>query len=74
MSHHRITLDELENELLHISPLPTIMSPLPEPDEALPVSLSLYREPSVPDQPDPAPIKCRVAVYSTPGSGRAFDD
>ena len=46
---------DLEDELLHISPLPTIVSPLPEPDEALPVSLSLYPEPPVPGQPDPAP-------------------
>ena len=40
----------LEDELLHISPLPTIVSPLPEPDEALPASPSSYPEP-----PDPAP-------------------
>ena len=41
---------DLEDELLHISPLPTIVSPLPEPDEALPASPSSYPEP-----PDPAP-------------------
>ena len=31
------------------------MSPLPEPEEALPVSPSLYPEPPVPAQPDPDP-------------------
>ena len=46
---------DLEDELLHISPLPTIVSPLTEPDEALPVSQSLYPEPPVPGQLDPAP-------------------
>ena len=52
---------DLEDELLNISPLPTIVSPLPEPDEALPVSSSLYPEPPVPAQPDPAPsVESRV--------------
>ena len=46
---------DLEDELLQISPLPTIVSPLAEPAEALPVSPSLYPEPPVPGQPDPAP-------------------
>ena len=46
---------DLEDELLQISPLPTIVSPIPEPDEALPLSPSLYPEPPVPGQPDPAP-------------------
>ena len=32
------------------------MSPLPEPDEAFPVSPSLYPEPPVPSQPNPAPM------------------
>ena len=45
---------DLEDELLRISPLPTIVSPLPEPDEALPVSPSLYPAPPVPTQPYPA--------------------
>ena len=35
--------------------LPTIVSPLTELVEALPVSPSLYPEPPVPAQPDPAP-------------------
>ena len=39
----------------YISPFPTIVSPLTEPVETLPVSPSLYPEPSVPAQPDPAP-------------------
>ena len=46
--------DELCDELLNTSPLPTIVSPLMEPVEALP-SPSLYPEPPVPAQPDPAP-------------------
>ena len=46
---------DLEDELLNISPLPTIVSPLMEPVEALPVSPSLYLEPPVPAQPDPVP-------------------
>ena len=40
--------DELCDELLNISPFPTIVSPLTEPVEALPVSPSLYPEPPVP--------------------------
>ena len=44
---------DLEDELLQISPLPTIVSPLPEPDMGLPVSPSLYLEPPVPALPDP---------------------
>ena len=44
---------DLEDELINISPFPTIVSPLPEPDEALPESPSLYPEPPVPAQPDP---------------------
>ena len=44
---------DLEDELLNISPLPTIVSPLTKPVEALPVSPSLYQEPPVPAQPDP---------------------
>ena len=46
---------DLEDELLQISPLPTIVSPIPETDEALPVSPSVYPEPPVPGQPDTAP-------------------
>ena len=46
---------DLEDELSWISPLPTIVSPLPEHDEALPVSPSLCPEPPVPGQPSPAP-------------------
>ena len=45
---------DLEDELLRISPLPMIVSPLPEPDEALSVSPSLYPAPPVPAQPNPA--------------------
>ena len=61
----------LEDKLLNVSPLPTTVSPLTEPVEALPVSPSLYPEPPVPALPDLAPS---VAVYSTLGSGRASDD
>ena len=46
---------DLEDELLSISPLPPIVSPLMEPDETLPVSPSLYPEPPVPAPPDPVP-------------------
>ena len=46
---------DLEDELLHMSPLPTIVSPLTEPVEALQVSPSLYPELAVPAQPDPVP-------------------
>ena len=49
---------DLKDELLQISPLPTIVSPLPEPDETLPVSPSFYDQCSslpVLGQPDPAP-------------------
>ena len=38
---------DLEDELLNISPLPTLVSPLTEPVEALPVSPFLYLEPPV---------------------------
>ena len=38
---------DLEDELLNMSPLPTVVSPLTEHVEALPVSLSLYPEPPV---------------------------
>ena len=46
---------DLEDELLRVSPLPTIVSSLPEPDETLPVSPSLYPAPPVPGQHNPAP-------------------
>ena len=46
---------DLEDELLNMSPLPTVVSPLTEPVEALPVSPSLYPEPPVLAQPDPVP-------------------
>ena len=46
---------DLKDELLNMSPLPTIVSPLTEPVEALLVSPSLYPEPPVPAQPDPVP-------------------
>ena len=45
---------DLEDELL-ISPLPTTVSPLTEPVEALPVSPSLYLGPPDPAQTEPAP-------------------
>ena len=51
---------DLEDEFLNISHLPTIVSPLTEPVEALPVSPSLYPELPIPAQPDPVPsIKSR---------------
>ena len=43
---------ELEDELLNMSALPAIVSPLEEPVEALPVAPSAYPEPPVPVQPD----------------------
>ena len=46
----------LEDKLLHVSPLPTIISPLPDSDTALPVSLSRYLAPPVPALADPAPV------------------
>ena len=46
---------DLEDALLHMSPLPTIVSPLREPVEVLQVYPSLYPEPPVPAQPDPVP-------------------
>ena len=46
---------DLEDELLHVSPLPTIVSPLQDSDTALPVSPSRYPVPPVPALPDPAP-------------------
>ena len=45
---------DLEDKLLQILPLPTIVSLLPEPDVGLPVSPSLYLAPPVPALPDPA--------------------
>ena len=54
---------DLEDELLNVSLLPTIVSPLTEPVEALPVCPSLYPEPPVPALPD---LARRVTVYSTP--------
>ena len=46
---------DLDDELLRISPLPTIVWPLPEPDVALLVSPSLYPAQPVPAPPNPAP-------------------
>ena len=46
---------DLEDELLHVSLLLTIVSPLQDPDTALPVSPSRYPAPPVPALPDPAP-------------------
>ena len=46
---------DLEDELLHVSPLPMMISPLPDSDTAFPVSPSRYPEPPVPALADPAP-------------------
>ena len=46
---------DLEDELLYVSPLPTIISPLQDSDTALPVSPSRYPAPLVPALADPAP-------------------
>ena len=61
---------DLEDELLQISPLPTMVSPLPEPNEALPVSPSLYPAPPVPGQPNPASM---IDSRFVPGRGRTSD-
>ena len=45
----------LEDVLLHVSPLLTMVSPLPDSDTAFPVSSSRYPEPPVPALADPAP-------------------
>ena len=53
---------ELEDELLNVSALPAIVSPLVEPVEALPVAMSAYLEPPVPVQPDTFPsVTSRVS-------------
>ena len=44
---------DLEDDLLHVSPLPTIILPLPDSDTALPVPPSWYLEPPVPALADP---------------------
>ena len=44
---------DLEDELLRFYLLPTVVSPLAEPDAGLPVSPSLYLEPPIPELPDP---------------------
>ena len=44
---------DFEDELLHVSLLPTIISPLPDSDTAIPVSPSRYLEPPVPALADP---------------------
>ena len=46
---------ELEDELLNVSALPAIVSPLVEPGEVLPVVPSAYPEPPVPVQLHPTP-------------------
>ena len=46
---------DLEDELLHVSALPMIISPLQDSDAALPVSPSRYPAPPVPALPYPAP-------------------
>ena len=47
---------DLEDKLLRVSLLPTMVSPLPDPDTALPVSPSRYPAPPVPALRDPAPM------------------
>ena len=70
---------DLEDKLLHVSPLPTIVSPLQDSDTALPVSPSRYPASPVPGLLDPAPtsqlspVPLRVHV-STPGGERAPDN
>ena len=39
---------DLEDELVYVSPVPTMISPLPDSDAALPVSPSGYLEPQLP--------------------------
>ena len=53
---------ELEEELLSVSVLPAIVTPLVEPVEAFPVAPSAYPEPPVPVQPDTAP--CATSRFS----------
>ena len=45
---------DLEDELLDVSPLPKMISPLPDSDAGIPVSPSQYLEPLVPTPADPA--------------------
>ena len=53
---------ELEDELLHVSPLLAIVSPLVEPVEVLLVARSADPEPPVPVQPDAYPdVRSRVS-------------
>ena len=49
------SVTDLEDELLHVSSLPMIVSPLQDSDTVLPVSPSRYPAPPVPALPDPAP-------------------
>ena len=53
---------DLEDELLQISLLPPIVSPLPESDAAPGVSLSLYPAPPVPTLADPELTSCLPSV------------
>ena len=49
---------DLEDELEYVSPLPTMISPLPDSDAALPVSPSRYLEPPLPALAgSPVPIR-----------------
>ena len=53
---------ELEDELLHVSAFPAIVSPLVEPEEVLPVAPFAYPEPPVPVQLDASPdVRSRVS-------------
>ena len=61
-----------ENELLNVSALPAIVSPLVEPVEALPVAPSAYPELPVPVQPDATP-NVSLRVSPTPGGSRRPD-
>ena len=50
---------DLEDKLVYVSPLPPMISPFPDSDDALPVSPSRYLEPPVPARAD-SPVPVRV--------------
>ena len=61
--------DRFGDEVLHVSPLPTIISPLKDSDTALPVSPSRYPAPALPDpaptsQLSPVPLLVVIALPS----------
>ena len=68
------TDSELEDELLHMTILPAILSPLVEPVEVLPMSPSAYPEPPVPVQPDASPdVRSRVSPLRVAVDGPILD-